>query len=340
MRLKFIFIVLLNSVLWSQVPTVKVASFKSIDIGEHSIRALWVDGAHVWYGSNKGRVGYYDCYTDSHFTKQISEDASVEFRALAGNSSQVLALSAGSPAYLYAINKQTQEIQKVYTNLHKDIFFDGLKRINEGEFFAFGDPINNSFVLLTSPDNGQSWKENYNALKAHNGEAAFAASNSTLVAIDDNIYIFTGGAAANLYFSKNKGRSWECYHLPIIQGKHMTGVFSADFYDSQLGIAVGGDYENPANNNRNKILTTNGGKTWTLIADGTAFGYASCVKFMPNSGGKAILALDTKGLWYSSNFGASWTFILDASDLYVFDFLADNKICAAGKNKLMLVELH
>jgi photosystem II stability/assembly factor-like uncharacterized protein len=338
MRLKFAFILLFNSVLWSQYSTLKVVDFKLYAVQDASIRALLVDGSRVWYGSKQGRVGYFDFKTDSHFSEQIPEAETLEFRSLAGNNKEVLALTAGSPAYLIAINKETKQIKKRYFNAHKDIFFDGLKAMNEKEFFAFGDPIDGNFVLLSSIDGGSSWQEDYRKLVAQSGEAAFAASNSSLVAHNGKIWIFTGGMAANVYCSKNHGKSWSRYSLPIIQGMQMAGVFSADFYDGRLGFAVGGNYEDPENNNSNKIITKNGGKKWELVANGTAFGYASCVKFIPHAGGKAIMVLDKKGFWYSADFGNTWSFILDASDLYVFEFISKNKICAAGKNKIMLFE--
>ncbi|PCJ15457.1 MAG: RNA helicase [Gammaproteobacteria bacterium] len=41
-----------------------------------------------------------------------------------------------------------------------------------------------------------------------------------------------------------------------------------DFYDENLGVAIGGDYTEPNSTNANKAITKDGGKTWQLLADG------------------------------------------------------------------------
>ena len=47
----------------------------------------------------------------------------------------------------------------------------------------------------------------------------------------------------------------------------MTGIFTADFYDAKNGFIAGGDYEIPESKFRNKAITTDGGKTWKLMAE-------------------------------------------------------------------------
>jgi len=42
----------------------------------------------------------------------------------------------------------------------------------------------------------------------------------------------------------------------------MTGIFSIDFYDMNLGVAFGGDWDNQSNNFSNKAITKDGGKSW------------------------------------------------------------------------------
>jgi photosystem II stability/assembly factor-like uncharacterized protein len=53
----------------------------------------------------------------------------------------------------------------------------------------------------------------------------------------------------------------------------MTGFYSR-FYDSKIGFIAGGDYE--LRNQNFLTLTTDGGKTWNLIAENQGFG-TSCV---------------------------------------------------------------
>jgi hypothetical protein len=87
-------------------------------------------------------------------------------------------------------------------------------------------------------------------------------------------------------FRHDFGTSWQVYETPIVQGEEMTGIFTADFYNEKTGIIAGGNYLKQTQNWSNKAITTNGGKTWKLIAENEAFGYASCVQFVPNSKAK------------------------------------------------------
>ena len=115
--------------------------------------------------------------------------------------------------------------------------------------------------------------------------------------------------------------------------KPTEGIYSLDFYDALLGVAFGGDYTNPNDPRNNKALTTDGGATWKLIAEGNPPGYKSCVQFVPNSGGEDIVALGFSGITYSNNRGASWRPLSNES-FYTIRFLNDSIAYAAGKNRI------
>ena len=68
-------------------------------------------------------------------------------------------------------------------------------------------------------------------------------------------------------------------------------MYSIDFYDEKMGFAIGGDYTKPNDTLANKIRTTDGGKTWQVVADGKGPGYRSCVQYIPNSNGKELVAI-------------------------------------------------
>lgn len=127
--------------------------------------------------------------------------------------------------------------------------------------------------------------------------------------------------------------------MPIIQGEAMTGAFSMDFYNKRKGIIVGGNYNNQNDNSINKAITKNGGKTWKIVAKDEAFGYASCVQFMPKSRGKVLYTCGTSGVYYSTNFGEKWTKILDDIDFYTLRFSGKNNIYFAGKNKVTKIKI-
>ncbi len=169
------------------------------------------------------------------------------------------------------------------------------------------------------------------------GEVAFAASNTNIVVKKNETWIVTGGKKANVYYSPDKGKNWEVYTTPIIQGKAMTGIFTADFYDSKNGFIAGGDYEAPNQNFTNKAFTTDGGKTWKLIAENQGFGYASCVQYVPDSEGKSLVSIGASGLYYSSDSGNSWKQLSTDTSLFTIRFLNNHTAIAAGLNKMIRI---
>ena len=120
----------------------------------------------------------------------------------------------------------------------------------------------------------------------------------------------------------------------------MTGIFSADFFNENIGIIVGGNYEEQSDNAANKAITFNAGKTWNLISSNEGFGYASCVQFVPNSKGNKLVSVGTTGLFYSENQGTFWEKLVEDKELYTIRFQNDTFAYAAGKNKLICINFN
>ena len=112
----------------------------------------------------------------------------------------------------------------------------------------------------------------------------------------------------------------------------MTGIFTVAFYNEKNGIIFGGDWEQQIQNTKNKAITKDGGKTWTLIADGQHPGYRSAVQYLPNSDGKAIFAAGIPGISYSATGGDDWELVREDS-FYTLRTCADGKTAwLAGNN--------
>ena len=134
-------------------------------------------------------------------------------------------------------------------------------------------------------------------------------------------------------YSPNKGKTWEVYQTPIVQGIETTGMYSIDFYDDNNGFAIGGDYIKAADSSANKIRTKDGGKTWQLVAQNESPGYRSCVQYVPHSNAKALVAVGFNGIDYSNSAGASWTHLSDEG-FYTIRFLNDSVAYAAGNKRI------
>ncbi|NND88093.1 MAG: oxidoreductase [Flavobacteriaceae bacterium] len=303
-----------------------------------SIRAIAaVDDSNVWFAANKGRIGLIHDTVPKLATISYEERA-LEFRAIGLTSEALFVLSIGSPAVLYKIgyqNEQATNIEEVYIEEGKNVFYDAIRFWNDEEGIAMGDPTDGCLSILITRDGGDTW----NKLSCDQlpttapGEAAFAASNSNIAIVGDNAWLVTGGTRARVFHSSDKGKTWEVYSTPIIQGQAMTGIYSVDFYDEQKGIIIGGNWDQQDSKNGNKAITTDGGQTWNLIADGQEPGYRSSVRYVPGSNGKGIVAVGMPGISYSNDGGAQWI-ELSKEGFYAIEFVNDSIAFASGKNKI------
>ena len=69
---------------------------------------------------------------------------------------------------------------------------------------------------------------------------------------------------------------------------------------------MGGNYEQPSDRNGTGAITDDGGKMWQPLTADNSFGYVSCVKYVPNSKGYALIACSPNGLYYSTDRGYHW----------------------------------
>jgi photosystem II stability/assembly factor-like uncharacterized protein len=81
---------------------------------------------------------------------------------------------------------------------------------------------------------------------------------------DPNIWFATGGKAARVFHSPDRGQTWQVFNTPILHGPDSAGIFSIAFRDSLHGVIAGGDYKHPDQDGPNLAFTNDGGKTWTL----------------------------------------------------------------------------
>lgn len=323
-----------------QTSRVKTASSEVLLEDKISIRAIFVDKNEVWYAADKNRFGVYDLNTKKREERKIIQDTlQLEFRSAAQTSEAVFVLSVANPALLYKINKKDLTHKLVYQEKNEKVFYDSMQFWNDQEGIAIGDPTEACFSLLITRDGGNSWKKIAceNLPKLAEGEAFFAASNTNIIIKGSKTFVVSGGKKSRIFVSEDKGLTWTVYNTPIVQGQSMTGIFSADFYNEKLGYAVGGNYEKPLDDAANKAITVNGGKTWELKGINEAFGYASCVQFVPGKKGKEIVTVGTSGVFYSDDMGTTWRKILEDKDLHIIQFQNEHTAFAAGRNKIIRI---
>lgn len=299
-----------------------------------SIRAIeFLDSNTLAFAGSNGVYGTVEVKTNKVRSNIQQYDSIIPaFRAVAHTDTDFFMLSIANPALLYKTGNSGQ-MELVYKEEGEGVFYDSIKFWNNSEGIAIGDSMNGCLSIIITRDGGNNWKKlPCSDLPASaNAEGAFAASNTNIEIVGDKVWI--GTTAGNSYFSSDKGKTWGITLTPIIKEEPTQGIYSIDFYDENLGFAIGGDYTNPESKENNKIITQDGGKTWNLIANGQEPNYKSCVQFVPNANGKTLVAVGFTGISCSNNQGVSWKRLSDES-YYTIRFLNDSVAFAAGKHRI------
>ena len=230
--------------------------------------------------------------------------------------------------YLMAAGQDTARIYKTtdrgknwtlqYNDTRKGVFLDAIAFRDGTHGVALGDPIDGRFMILRTDNGGASWTQidSSGLPRALTGEAAFAASGTSLVTHGrTNAWFATGaGATSRLFASNDGGTTWTVYTVPVAANAQSKGIFSIAFWSDTQGVAVGGDYAKPDTTATTVSTTTDGGKTWAASAPSPATGYLSGVAtIVGTQDGKSadnnrvhLIGVGTRGTAVSLDGGKSW----------------------------------
>jgi photosystem II stability/assembly factor-like uncharacterized protein len=254
----------------------------------------WASGTHGTYlRTTDGRIW---------IPAQVPGAESLDFRGLVAFSADeayLMSAGPGDQSRIYHTSDAGRHWQLQFTNTNPKGFFDSMVFWDRTHGVVLGDPIPNEkgalkFELLITED-GQNWTQlpSTQLPAAVEGEGAFAASNSSLAILrhelnspvpwksgasapreasekegasapDANIWFATGGKAARVFHSPDRGRTWEVFETPIVHGADSQGIFSIAFRDALHGVIAGGDYKQPEQDGPNLAFTNDGGKTWKV----------------------------------------------------------------------------
>ncbi|MGA7358240.1 MAG: hypothetical protein WBW70_05265 [Candidatus Sulfotelmatobacter sp.] len=234
-----------------------------------SQQIAWASGTH----------GIYLRTTDAGRTwipAQVSDATALDFRgvvAFSADEAFLMSAGPGDQSRIYHTTDAGQHWQLQFTNSNPKAFFDAIAFWDPTHGIVLGDPISDNsgqlkFQLLLTTD-GQSWTPvpPSQLPPALVGEGAFAASNTCLAILpnnDPNIWFATGGKAARVFHSPDRGRTWQVFNTPITHGRDSAGIFSIAFRDGNHGVIAGGDYKHPDQDGLNLAFTSDAGKTWTV----------------------------------------------------------------------------
>jgi photosystem II stability/assembly factor-like uncharacterized protein len=222
--------------------------------------------------------------------------------------------------------------QLQFKNTNEKAFFDAFAFWDKNNGIAVSDPVDGKYLLISTDDGGQNWKPvaTDKMPRAKAGEAAFAASGTCLITQGaGDVFLVSGGNAARVFRSANRGLSWFVADTPMLKGTAGSGIFSIAMRDKKRGVIVGGNYEKPDEINNNLAFTEDGGKTW-ILGKGL-HGYRSGVAFI---GKKMIIAVGSNGSDLSTDSGITWK-NLDKENYNAVSAKSKNAIWAVGSNGLV-----
>jgi photosystem II stability/assembly factor-like uncharacterized protein len=321
------------------IAALSITAFKMDSTRIRAIRV--VDSACVFYAGSNGTIGYTlnNGALWNAVNIQYQDTIVPNFRSLAFNGSDYFALSIGNPALLYKVSKGKVTLQ--YLEENEKVFYDALTFFDDNlHGIAVGDPTENCASVLLTEDGGETWNKTpcKSLPEIIEGEAFFAASNTNIKTIGSTVWIASGGTKARVLKSRDYGKTWQVFETPITQGIGPQGIYSIDFADENNGILIGGDYSKPLANKANKAITTNGGKTWILVAENKNPNYKSCVQYVPNTAGKEIFAVGKTGISFSNDGGITWKEV-SKEPYYAIQFVDINTAWLSGNQKIGKLEL-
>ncbi len=282
----------------------------------------------MWVSGTKGTILRSLDDGKSWQQLKVEDGADLDFRdieAFGETTAYVMSSGDGEKSRIYKTADGGKSWALQYTEKRAGFFLDSLACDSRTHCFALSDPVNGKFLILTT-SNGQRWKElpRDKMPAALPTEGAFAASGTSIALCGNkDIYFGTGGPAARIFHSADRGRSWTASETPMASGNPSSGIFSVACHGRSL-IAVGGDYREPGSANKVAVYSTDSGATWHL-AEQQPGGYRSEVVFLS---GRRFIAVGTNGSDISDDAGVHWR-RMDALNLNAFS-LSGNRSCAVG----------
>jgi photosystem II stability/assembly factor-like uncharacterized protein len=283
-------------------------SLRGISFLNHSI--AWASGTHGTYlrSTDSGRTW---------LSAQVPGAESLDFRdvqAFSANVAYLLAAGPGDSSRIYKTTDAGQHWTLQFTNSNPKGFFDCMAFWDATHGIAVGDPVPDTegqlkFELIAT-DDGTHWNPLPSAHLpvAQANEGAFAASGTCIATQGKNeVWFVTGGAAARVFHSSDRGQTWTVSETPIAHGPDSAGIFSIAFRDARHGVISGGDYKQPAHGSANIAFTNDGGRTWQGSHLSPQF-YISAIAF---TGKNRLLAVGTAHAAYADAASAKWKNLWD-----------------------------
>jgi photosystem II stability/assembly factor-like uncharacterized protein len=323
------FLILPASAQWQSQPSGTDVQLRGISAV--SERVVWASGA-------KGTVLRTIDGGDTWTKVPVAGAEALDFRDVQGldaDTAFVLSIGPGEQSRIYKTTDGGKSWQLQFTNKDPKAFYDCFAFWDSKHGIAVSDSVDGKFPLIATSD-GATWRSV--AVKsmpaALPNEGAFAASGTCIATYGKkDVWFGTGGPAARVFHSSDRGEHWTVAETPIIHGAASQGIFSVLFLSNKEGVVVGGDYQAPDKAEKSSAVTHDGGKSWFLSSTFPR-GYRSALavgKFNepPVLDMPVIIAVGANGTDYSGD-GRNWTAELPGNRWSKADNGAYNAVSCVG----------
>ena len=255
-----------------------------------------------------------------------------DIQAFDADTAFVLSIGPGEQSRIYKTTDGGKTWQLQFSNKDPKAFYDCFAFWDSKHGIALSDSVEGKFPLIATSD-GVNW--NAVAVKkmpaALPNEGAFAASGTCIATFGKkDVWFGTGGPAARVFHSSDRGLNWTVAETPILHGEASQGIFSVLFWTPRDGAIVGGDYQKPDAAEKNAAFTHNGGKTWKLYSKPPS-GYRSAVAIAFDPRWLILIAVGTNG----ADDGPDWSSI-DRRNYNAVSFANLEAGWAVGPNGLIV----
>ena len=327
---------------WQMQESGTTASLRGIDS---------VDGTVAWASGTGGTV-LKTTDGGAHWQKcaipdAATDGATLDFRGVQAWDAQtaiVMASGSGEKSRLYKTTDGCKTWERTFTDPDKDGFYDAVLFIDSRHGLVLGDPAHGdprinpaeggyfAFRIRVTHDAGKTWApitdpevpQPGKNLMPLQGEAFFAASNSSIAIRDGWLWMATSqNRVLRRRIADSDFQSWYCAGaldpishgcgipwinletapVPLVRGNSSSGIFSIAFRDESHGMVVGGDYTKPNESTGTAAGSADGGEHWTASTI-LPHGFRSAVQW--SEALKAWITVGTSGSDISRDDGKTW----------------------------------
>ncbi|MBN1351582.1 T9SS type A sorting domain-containing protein [candidate division KSB1 bacterium] len=316
------------------------AQNSGISVGIRSIKA--VDENTVWAGAAQGIYLRTIDGGENWTSGTVSGAESLDFYSIAAidqNTAYFMGQNfTGGDGRIYKTTDDGANWTLQYRNTSPGVFFNSIAFWDEAHGIAVSDPVNGSFLIVTTSDSGNTWNQvpaKNIPTPLPNEFAGITGNGGTSLAVEgtNNAWFGTGFSTANglqlrVLRTTDQGQHWTAINTPLSTFGGFRGIQTIAFKDSLTGFA--GSVGIPNSDITNTLVKTiDGGKSWEVVSSFLPI-YPSTLVYVPQTNNSVLFVTSLQGASYSEDGGTTWKSIISTQIYYPMTFASPTGGWGAG----------